>query len=73
MPAEWVKKGEWQFPMRLTLSFDRPVSAAEARELARRLLERTAMSLDGAEAPESFAEARLSCSSLRRVIRIGKE
>lgn len=55
--------------MSLILEFDRSVSLAAARQIARRILDQTRMENLSSIDNEALAEARMTCASMRRTIR----
>ena len=55
--------------MSLTLEFDRSVSLAKARQIARRVLDQTRIENLLPLEEDALDEAKLTCSSLRRIIR----
>lgn len=62
----FVKVSDLRLPMEVRLVFARPVSVAEARQTARRLLERIRVESEGFVAPEELEVASLRCASLQR-------
>ncbi|MCW5941292.1 MAG: hypothetical protein KIS66_03615 [Fimbriimonadaceae bacterium] len=62
----FVKISDLRFPMELRLVFARPVSIAEARQTARRLLERVQIEAEGFLAPDELETATARCASLQR-------
>lgn len=62
----FVKVSDLRLPMEVRLVFARPVSVAEARQAARRLLERLKIGSEGLAVPDELEVASLRCASLQR-------
>ncbi len=67
--ARFIQKTEARYPMQFVLEFTRPVSLADQKQIARRVMDR--LRLDLAELPDSgpLAGVKITCSGLSRVIK----
>jgi hypothetical protein len=68
----FTKASKFRYRLELILDFDHPVSLAEGREVARKTME-SIQATTAFAAPEELGEIRLSCSELRKIVRVKVE
>lgn len=68
--ARFIQKSEARWPMQIVLEFTRPVSLADQKQIARRVLDRLHLDLADMPDPGPLAAAKITCHGLSRIIRI---
>ena len=68
--ARFIQKTEARYPMQFVLEFTRPVSLADQKQIARRVMDRLKLDLDDLPEPGPLAGVKITCSGLSRVIRV---
>ena len=68
--ARFIQKSEARWPMQFVLEFTRPVTLADQKQIARRVLDRLHLDLGDLPDPGPLAAAKITCHGLSRIIRI---